>query len=442
MKNIEMDLIRNFRLVRRLYLVIFILLSLWIGACNHASPETITSDTDLPVIIEPILINQLGNEHFGNAIYRRGINGPRIAASGNRILEWPVQISAPTTELVPPTPESYQNGACSMDINGDNIDEMIVSRASLQQGTDLLWYEELPGQTQWKEHFIANIWQRDGEEGFHDIMPFEMMTENISVRGVAVVVNRKTLYWFEIPKDFTQQWKQHLISDMSKQGAEHAQSGLVLGDLAGNGRHDIVCGNFWAECPADPTTDLWQLHRYSEWDRKTIRHVSGVPDWVNETRFGGMNQLELGDMDGDGTLDIIATDAEIPDGRIGIFCRDVAKPRELWKENIIDTGIYCPHSLVVTDINADNRPDIIVGEMTAGGWWFPRNMNPRLYLYLNQDSLKFRKYVIHEGWGIHMMRMAPDQPNTQIFLFGSDEIQSWYKDMNTHIVGWIIHNKK
>jgi hypothetical protein len=259
---------------------------------------------------------------------------------------------------------------------------------------------------------------------------------------VAVVVNRRTLYWFEIPKDYTQPWKQHLICDLSKQGAEHAQSGMVLGDLAGKGRQDIVCGNFWAECPADPATELWQIHRYSEWDRRMITPVSDIPGWVNETRFGGMNQLNLGDMDGDGTLDIIATDAEIPDGRVGIFCRDVAKPQDLWKENIIDTGIYCPHSLVVTDINADNRPDIIVGEMTAGGWWFPRNMNPRLYLYLNQGNLKFRKYVIHEGWGIHMMRMAHNQPDNQILLYGSDEIQSWYKDMNTHIVGWIIRCKE
>lgn len=425
-----------------LWFVSSLMLSFWIGGCNHSAPKKSTSGADLPVIIEPMLIHQLGNEHFGNTVYRRGINGPRIAASGNRILEWPVQISAPTTEVVPPTPESYQNGACVMDVNNDNIDEMIVSRASRQQGTDLLWFEEVPGQTQWREHLIGYVWQKEGEEGFHDIMPFETKIDDKTVRGVAVVVNRRTLFWFEIPEDYFQPWKQHLISDLREHGAEFAQSGLVLGDLAGNGKQDIVCGNFWAECPADPTTDPWQIYRYSEWDRKIIRPVSGVPDWVNETRFGGMSQLDLGDMDGDGTLDIIVADAEIPDGRLGIFCRDVANPHDLWKENIIDTGIYCPHSLVVTDINGDNRPDIIVGEMTAGGWWFPRNLNPRVYLYLNLGNLKFRKYIIHEGWGVHMMRMAPDQPDNQILLYGSDEIQSYYKDMKTHIVGWIIRHKE
>jgi len=429
-------------MAQRFWLVSLILLCLCTGACNQLASRTNASDSELPVKIKPMLINQPGSEHFGNAIYRRGINGPRIAASGNRILEWSVQISAPTIEVVPPTPENYQNGACAMDINNDNIDEMIVSRTAKQPGTDLLWFEEIRGQTQWKEHFIGNLRQRDGEEGFHDIMPFEMKVPGKTVRGVVIVVNRKSLYWYEIPEDYYQPWNQHLIADMSTYGAEFAQSGLVAGDIAGKGRQDIVCGNFWAECPADPTTDLWQLHRYSEWDRKIIRSVSGVPDWVNEERFGGMNQLDLGDMDGDGMVDIIATDAEIPDGRVGIFCRNMVNSSDLWKETIIDTGIYCPHSLVVTDINNDSRPDIIVGEMTAGGWWFPRNQDPKLYLYLNKGNLKFRRYVLHKGWGIHMMRMALQDPDNTILLFGADEIQSWYKDMATHVVGWIISPKE
>jgi hypothetical protein len=150
-----------------------------------------------------------------------------------------------------------------------------------------------------------------------------------------------------------------------------------------------------------------------------------------------MNQLDLGDMDGDGKLDIVASDAEIPDARVGVFCRDNNDPRNLWNVTIIDTGIYCPHSLVVADVNRDNLQDIIVGEMTAGGWWFPRNSDPKLYLYLNEGNLNFQKFVLHEGWGIHMMRMAPATTD-EVFIFAVDEIQSWYEDMTTHVVGWTI----
>jgi hypothetical protein len=65
-----------------------------------------------------------------------------------------------------------------------------------------------------------------------------------------------------------------------------------------------------------------------------------------------------------------------------------------------------------------------------------------LYLYLNQGNLKFRKYVLYTGWGTHMMRMAPQQPDDKIFIFAADEIQPWYEDMTTHIVGWTISHGK
>jgi len=418
------------------YVAGMILLIIWIKACRPSTDKKNGFDLKSPVKVEPMLISQLGPEHFGNAIFRRGMKGSRIAASGSRILEWPIQESASNTEVVPPGIGNYENGACALDVNGDSIDEMIVGRSANGQGTELLWYEEVSDQIRWKEHFITRIAKGRGEEGFHDIMPFEMKIQDRMVLGVVIVVNRKNLYWYQIPADINQPWEQHMIADLSEYGAECAQSGLALGDIAGNGRQDLVCGNFWAECPADPTSDPWQVHRYSMWDRRTTPVFPEIPAWVGDTRFGGMNQLDLGDMDGDGKIDIVATDAEIPDARVGVFCRDTADPGNLWNVTIIDTAIYCPHSLVVVDVNKDNRLDIIVGEMTAGGWWFPRNANPKLYLYLNDGHLKFRKFVLHEGWGTHMMRLAILQPDDKIFVFAADEIQSWYEDMTTHVVGW------
>jgi len=424
--------------MQSLILISLILMIFWIGAC---STKTKPSDSNLPVRIEPMLINQLGEEHFGNAVYRRGLEGPRIAASGNRILEWSVQASAPTTEVVPPDSESYQNGACAMDVNEDGIDEMIVGRTAGKPGTDLLWFEEVKGQKNWKEHLISYVKNGKGEEGLHDIMPFYIKNSEKKLRGVAAVVNRKRVFWYQIPDDATQPWTEHMIADLNEYGAECSQSGLVPGDIAGKGRQDLVCGNFWMECPADPTTGTWQVHRYSNWDRRTTPKLPGVPEWVSNERFGGMNQLDLGDMNSDGNLDIVSADAEIPEARVGIFCQDKSNPDGLWNETVIDTGIYCPHSLVVTDVNADNLPDIIVGEMTAGGWYFPKNSSPRLYLYLNKGNLKFQKHVLHTGWGSHMMRMAPKQDHKDIFVFAADEIQSWYKDMTTHVVGWTISAK-
>ncbi len=417
-----------------------ILLSLVSVSCSGPSSGTATSGNDLPVKVEPALIHDLGNEHFGNAVFRHGRKSFRIAASGNRILEFPVQVNAPVTEVVPAGSGRYNNGACAFDINGDGIDEMIVGRNNKEEGTDLLWFEEVPGNTLWNEHLIASVKSEkgDAEKGFHDIMPFETRVSGSVVRGVAVVASRKRLFWYQIPDDPTQLWIEHKIADLTRHEAEHAQSGLAAGDITANGCQDLVCGNFWAECPENPLTGKWIINRYSNWDRKRIPAYPGVPEWVMNERFGGMNQLDLGDLDGDGKIDIVASEAEIPDARLGVFCRDKGNPRTLWKETVIDTSIYCPHSLVVTDVNNDMRPDILVGEMTAGGWYFPRNSSPHLYLYLNLGNLKFRKYILHTGWGIHMMRKAELPEDESVFVFAADEIQPWYEDMTTLLVGWKI----
>ncbi len=110
----------------------------------------------------------------------------------------------------------------------------------------------------------------------------------------------------------------------------------------------------------------------------------------------------------------------------------------MWKATLVDKDVYCPHSLVVADVNGDKRPDILVGEMTCGGWNFPYNNHPKLYLYLNQGNLVFRKYMLHEGWGVHMMRQAPLTPG-KVFVFAADEMQlRRFPDMTTHVVGWQI----
>ncbi len=398
---------------------------------------------ELPVEVEPVLISQIGKEHFGNAVYRKGLSGPVIAASGNRILEFPIRESVTGAEVVPTTFEKYCNGACSFDVNNDGIDEMIAGRTVENDGSDLIWFEEVPNQKYWKEHLIANVksMEGDAEKGFHDIIPYEINISGATVKGVAVVASRKRLYWFQINDDPAELWKEHFIYDLSK-FTRNVQSGLVTGDLSGDGRPDLVCGNLWAECPDDPFTGQWKIHRYSSWDKRIIPVYPGVPAWVRNEHFGGMNQLAVGDLNNDGTLEIIAAEAEIPDARLGVFHRVAIDTTTEWNEILLDSTLYCPHSLVAIDANSDGLTDIIVGEMTAGGWMFPRNPNPRLYLYLNHGNLSFSKHVLHEGWGIHMMQKAILPPKNRLFLFAADEIQSWYENMKTNLVGWFVSPRK
>ena len=299
---------------------------------------------------------------------------------------------------------------------------MIVARSLLsKKGIDLLWFQEVPGQPQWKEHLIKHL-DSNQSESPHDIVPLEMKTVGKTLRGVAVIIGRNRLVWNQVPDDPTDPWQECEIATL-----EDSQSGMSVGDLAGHGRPDVACGMFWAECPADPSSGAWQVHRYG---------------W-NDSTWAGMAKTALGDMNGDGRLDIVASEAEIPNARLAAFCRDPAAPNGPWQCTLIETGLYCPHSLVLIDANGDSRLDILVGEMTAGGWDFPLSPAPRVLLYLNQGGLKFQRFTMHTGWGVHEMRLAPPQSDGRIFVYAADEIQLFkFPSMKTHVVGWMIGSKE
>ena len=143
---------------------------------------------------------------------------------------------------------------------------------------------------------------------------------------------------------------------------------------------------YWAECPPDPTKDPWKVRRFGHFD---------------DGGWGGMAKLAIADIDRDGQQDIIASEAEIPEAKLGIFSRDRAQPEGLWKYREIDAGLYCPHSLVLADLDNNGRIDIITGEMTAGGWSFPLHPRPRIIAYLGQADGTFPRQELAAGLGVH-----------------------------------------
>jgi hypothetical protein len=373
--------------------------------------------------IRHVVLGQLGGEHIAHAIYRRGNRGERVVAWGDRVLEWPLRGSPKLKEVVPPQPgKGYSNGGCAVDLDGDGAQELVVARGSGRWAHDphLVWFKEMPGRQTWVEHSVARI-GTETDDGPHDILPFSFRNSTgRAIKGVAVLVSRKKLVWYEIPEDPTRPWKQHEIGAFPIP----QQSGMAIGDVAGNGRPDVACGMFWAECPADPAREPWVIRRFGDWENQG---------------WGGMAKLALGDMDGDGKLEIVASEAEIPDAKLGVFKRDPTHPDKPWSCHLIDRGLYCPHSLVLADLNRDGRLDIIAGEMTAGGWNFPLNPDPRFLAYANEGHLKFRRSTLVSGWGVHEMDLAPPGDNGCILILAADEIQPQkFPDMRTHVSTWRI----
>lgn len=305
--------------------------------------------------VRHVLLSDLGKEHIAHAVFRHTPQGGSVVGWGERMLQWPLA-RPKLTELQPRRPDTeYSNGGCAIDVDGDGRDEIVVARGRSRSCSDpeLFWFEESnPGQP-WPEHFIARLGA--GPIAPHDIEPFMLQrAEGGALRGVVAVLDRRQLIWFEMPSDPRQPWPRHEIAELPLA----SQSGIAVGDVAEQGRPDVVCGMFWAECPADPTREAWRVHRFGQWE---------------DGGWGGMAKLALADMDGDGHLDIVASEAEIPDARLGVFSRNAGKLDAPWRCREIEKGLYCPHSLVLADLDGDRQTDMIVGEMTAGGWSFPLN---------------------------------------------------------------------
>ena len=235
--------------------------------CEFAVSSRAGGHTDL--ITRSTVLAHLGNEHFCRACCRHVANHDTIVAWGDRILEWTLPGSGEATEVAPTlTGQGYSNGGCMMDLDGDGTEELILARGKGRWSLDpqLLWFRQQPGRRTWMEHSVAQL-GGPMDDSPHDMLPiFPQSATGKSVRGVVVLISRHHLVWYEIPPDPQQLWKRHEIATFPA-GEQH--SGLAIGDIAGHGRQDIVCGQFWVECPSDPQHDEpWILHRYGSWNDK------------------------------------------------------------------------------------------------------------------------------------------------------------------------------
>jgi len=161
--------------------------------------------------------------------------------------------------------------------------------------------------------------------------------------GVAEVIvassNGGPIVWYEHPD-----WTKHVIAPAGKWSC-YAQ----VVDMNGNGSQDLLISEWygknrmeWYENPApdgDPATDPWK------------RHIIGEPR---------AHDIDFGDIDGDGQMEIITRSQGKEGDKIIIWKRSGA---DSWSKRSID----CPtgEGLALADIDRDGKPEIVIG----GRWY-------------------------------------------------------------------------
>lgn len=173
-------------------------------------------------------------------------------------------------------------------------------------------------------------------------------------------------------------WKQHLLFD----ARDPQMLYCVALDADRDGDLDIVVGRY---------RSAWIEFRQAREAGKSVEEPKG-PDfsiaWIENTRsvgtswplhvidreFNGIHGLWTGDVDGDGTKDLLADSISGP-----LFAKSLAwfqtpaRGQREFKRHVITKGGADgrPHYLDFADLNGDRRGDLLVGDSGGGTftWW-------------------------------------------------------------------------
>ena len=180
------------------------------------------------------------------------------------------------------------------------------------------------------------------------------------------------LLWYENPGQVGQPWKRHCV------GSAHTEAGGVLVDVNGSGRLDLIVGDpmddppgytntklYWFECPED-STQRWKPH-------------------VITDRFRKYHDQAIGDVDGDGEIEIVfASQGTQVVGYFDIPADPTVSP---WSEACLHIVAKDTHveGVSVADLDGDGENEILAGpnifKRQADGTWsrqqLPVQVDPR-----------------------------------------------------------------
>ena len=271
-----------------------------------------------------------------------------------------------------------------MDVNGDGNVDFITGG---WWGNTLRWREN-PGETgkEWPQHVIAEVgsiettraWDIDGD-GQLEIVP--NTPGNPEVAYYKLITDKQDRGTGKFRK---------VVMHRFKKGTQG--HGLGCGDVAGNGRMDIVLAGGWLEAPAKPETGTWKWR--PEFADAPWKRTASVP-------------MLVADINGDGRSEIITGNAH----GYGLWWSEqkVRQGKRTWKHHPIDPCNAQYHDLIWADIDGDRRCELVTGKRhRAHCGNEPGEWDELGIYYFKWNGESFSKQIVNygpigvgKGCGIH-----------------------------------------
>ncbi len=245
-----------------------------------------------------------------------------------------------------------------------------------------IYYCEIPENVSpenWKFKLAA---ETESEEGF-DCADLNNDGYLEIIAGDTEIGDHSTsLYAYINPTDGTVPWKRKLIGR-----TEHAIDRVKTADFNGDGRPDVAVSEerwpgkepdaslYWFKSPEKPLEDEWKVH-------KIVTQYS-------------MNNLDVGDIDLDGEIDIVINEHKGSEHKTQVFINDGSGN---FKEVTIDTSKENHLGTQLFDLDGDGDLDII-----GAGWDYYK------FMHVWRNDLKSNIFK----WK-HMSTSTGDLPPTQL----------------------------
>jgi len=281
----------------------------------------------------------------------------------------------------------------AQDVNGDGwVDSIVIG----MPGEPCLWYENpqnKPGY--WKQRVVAN-------SACNETPLFADLLGNGQPVLVFAVRPEGLMAWFSIPDDLTGLWDMHTIAGPNAPGTMKYSHGLGVGDVNGDGRNDVLVIEGWWEAPQDRTQSNWNFHpanlgpacanmlvydvdgdgdsdvitssahNYGIWWFEQLAETEGLKfkQHLIFKEFSQPHAIILIDINGDGVKDFVTGKRYF--AHMGkdpgeyepavLYWFELRRPQKgevVFIPHKIDDNSGVGTQFEVTDLNADDRPDII-----------------------------------------------------------------------------------